>query len=377
MSVDFQLAWPCPHLTLEEVVELDSDRRTLETRQPIASSGQVRVLINDNLFVPRGGLGTPALLYASSSAPYDMMVGEDVLTVETSSGSGTLSFGVSSNSRLTLDQVLKSIQSEGWDHVEVTSENGYLVFADTSRVGSYSFVKVSGSASVSLGFGRSCGPGVTRTSDAQRAAWGKDLYPGWSLYQKPDTVTNRFIRFNAPLKGNPVIKVNYAVPVQRCLRCRATFVENDIRFDASGDVIVLQNEDLLYQSALKMLLTDRGSNPYFPWYGTTIRERIGSKAVAGVASVLSEEVRRTLSKMQSLQSEQSKYQQVSFKEKLYSVLSVNVKRHQQDLSTFLIEVAVQNASGQPVELNVVFTVPEVVALMGRNGLMLGTEPAGV
>jgi hypothetical protein len=43
----------------------------------------------------------------------------------------------------------------------------------------------------------------------------------------------------------------------------------------------------------------------------------------------------------------------------------------------MIDVTVQNASAEPIELTIVFTVPSVVALMGSNGLTLGTEKAGI
>jgi hypothetical protein len=381
MSIEFQLAWPCPHLTVEEVVPLGVDRVSLDPRQPIAAAGQVRILVNDDFFIPRGGLYSAAMLYSSVSGPYDLQVGVDSFTVETSEGTATLSFGVTSSVpliRLTTDQVIQRIQRASWTHVEARNENGYLVLVDPSQVGPAAYVKVSGSAAASLGFGQPCLPGQPGSSNGrQRAAFGREVYPGWDLYLRPDTITNRAIQFRAKLKTNPMLKVTYSVPVQRCLRCQSTFAENDYRFDASGNMIIIQNEDLLYQAALKILMTDRGSNSFFPWYGTTLRERIGSKALSGVASVLNEDVRKSLSRMQALQTEQAKYQQMSFKERIYAVLSVDVKRHVQDPTTFMIRVVVQNASGQPIDLKIVFTVPEVVALMGSNGLMLGTEAAGL
>jgi len=371
MSLDAQLAWPCPHLTVEEVVPLGDDRRSLDTRQPVAAAGQVRILANDDFFIPRGGLLSAAVLSSSVSGPYDIIENEDTLTVEASGDTATLSFGAVGTIRLTTDQVVRRTQVADWQHVEVRNDNGCLVFVDTEKVGPSAFVKVTGTAASALGFGQ---PG---SSARQRSAFGREVYPGWDLYLREDSITNRFPRFRRPLRKNPMLKVTYAVPVQRCLRCRASFIENDLRFDASGNMLLIANEDLLYQAALKMLLTDKGSNPFFPWYGTSIRDRIGSKALSGVASVLSEDVRKALSRMQALQTEQAKYQQVTFKERLYAVLAVNVKRHAQDVSTYLIEVTVQNASGQPISLNIVFTVPEVVALMGSNGLMLGTKAAGL
>jgi len=378
MSIEFQLAWPCPHLAVEEVVPLAEDHRTLDTRQPIAAMGQVRILVNDEFFIPRQGVLSAAILSGSVSGPFDILPGTDTFTVETSAGTETLTFGVKRITRYTTDQVVQKMKAAGWEHVTATNERGYLVLVDPNQVGPAAFVKVSGSATAALGFGQPCQPGQPgQQSGRQRAAYGRVVYPGWDLYLREDTITNRAIQFRSRIKTNPVFKVTYSMPVQRCLRCQATFVENDFRFDATGSMIVIQNEDLLYQAALKILLTDRGSNTFFPWYGTTIRERIGSKALSGVASVLSEDVRKALSRMQALQTEQAKYQRVSFKERLHAVLAVNVKRHQQDPTTFLIEVRVQNASGQPIELNIVYTVPEVVALMGTNGLMLGTKAAGL
>lgn len=373
MSLEFQLAWPCPHLTVEEVVPLESDRRSLRVRQPIATSGNVLVMLNDNtdLFIPRSGLNTAAVLSSAVSGPYDIRQNEDTLVVETSGGSGSITFGAKNILRRSADQVVKAILNKNWDHVSVSNEKGYLVFVDTNTVGPAAFVKVRGTAASALGFGQ------PEVSGRQWAAYGRELYPGWDLYMRPDEITNRYIRFRRPLQTNPMIKVTYSAPVQRCLRCQATFIENDFRFDQSGSSILIQNEDLLYQAALKILLTDRGSNPFHPWYGTSIRERIGTKALMGVSSVLSEDVRQALSRMQALQTEQAKYQRVTFKERLYGILGVNVKRHQQDPSTFLIEVTVQNASATPISLSIVYTVPEVVALMGTNGLMLGTKAAGL
>jgi len=179
------------------------------------------------------------------------------------------------------------------------------------------------------------------------------------------------------VRTNPMLKATYVVPARRCLRCSGTYIENDYRFDETGQGLLIQDENLLYQAALKILLTDRGSNPYHDWYGSTIRSRIGAKAIGGVASAISEDVRRTLVRMQTVQNEQAQYQQVTAKERLYSILQVQTLPHQQDPTTFLVDVTVQNASSEPISLSVVFSVPEVVALMGSNGLFLGTEAVGL
>lgn len=374
MSLDAQLAWPCPHLTVEEVVPLGSDRMSLDTRQPVAASGLVRILVNDEVFVPQGGFFSAAQISGVTSGPFDILANENVLTIESSGGTESVTFPVTGSVvRMTTDQVVKRCAAAGLQSVLVENVGGFLTLTDRQKVGPGSYLRVRGTAATALGFGA---PG-TQWAGRPWGVQGRQVYPGWNLYLRPDEITNRFPKFTSPVRGNPVFKVTYAVPVTRCLRCRATYVENDFRFNPAGEIILVQNEDLLYQAALKILLTDLGSNPFHSWYGTTIRSRIGTKALSGTSAVLSEDVRRALTRMQTLQAQQAKYQQVTFKERLYTILGVDVQRHRQDPTTFLIDVTVQNASGEPVLLNIVFTVPEVVALMGSNGLMLGTEAAGL
>ena len=368
------MGWPCDHRTIEEGVLLGEDRRSLLTRQPIAGSGTVRVLVNDELFIPYGGLFSAAQLYSSISGPFDLTEGEDILTVETPAGSSTVSFGVTGITRLTTVQVIKELQKKNFTSAVVENINGHLLFSDSSTVGPDSYVKVSGKAASYLGFGSSeCTQGATR----QRGARGAQLYPSWSLDRRQDDLVNRFPVFDYPVKGNPLFKVSYTVLPQRCLRCGGTWVENDYRYGLDGKSILIENENLLYQSCLKILLTNMGSNPYHTWYGSRIMSRIGTKAVSGVSMMISEDVRNALSRMQSLQVEQGKYQKIPLKEQLYAILNVQVSPHQQDPTTFLIDVVVQNASGEPVTLSIVFTVPSAVALMGSNGLMLGTAAVGL
>ena len=377
MSQEFSLAWPCPHLTVEERVSLAPDRMSLQTRQPVGGAGTVRILINDEFYIPQMGLSTPAQLKGSASGPFDILPGEDTLVLTCPTGSQTVTLGIKAITRYTAAQVVKEFKRLGLTNVLVGAENDHLLFADFSTVGPGSFVRVSGSAATAFGFGAPKGVGNCGGVNYQWRASGRLLYPGWSLFTRPDEITNRFPKFNEPLVGNPVIKVTYTVPPQRCLRCGGTYIENDYRFDSEGKAVLITNENLLYQAALKILLTDRGSNVYHPWYGTYLRSRVGSKALAGVASLINEDVRRALRKLQNVQEQKAKYQAVSFKERLYDILSVDVYPHAQDPTTYMIEVVVQNASAEPINLSIVFTVPEVVALMGSNGLALGNEIAGL
>lgn len=372
MSKDFDLAWQCPHLTVEERVYLGSDRTSLQTTQPVGNAATVRVLVNDDTFIPQAGLYAAAQLHSTVAGPFDLVEDEDVFVVETPRGTDTIDFNVTRTQRFTADQVIQRLQLVGFTVALVENVNGHLVFTDTSTVGPDSFVRVRGTASVALGFGDESG-----SNNRQRGARGRQLYPGWVLAKRADDSTSRYPRFVAPIKNDPIFKVTYSVPPRRCKRCRGTFVENDVRFDSTGQGIFIRNEDLLVQASLKIILTVLGSNPYHAWYGTTLKSRIGTKVIGNVAAVLSEDIRRALVKLQTIQREQAEYQQVTAKERLYAILDVRVSPHAQDPTTFLVDVTVQNASGEPVSLSRVFTVPEVVALLGSNGLYLGTDAVGL
>lgn len=371
MSRDFQLARPCPHLTMEEVVSLGDDRRSLPCRQPVAGSGTVRILVNDEFFVPQSGLYTAANLYATQSGPYDLVEGEDTLTVSSPSGVQTFAFGVIGTSRWTAEDVVNFLAKKRLTVATAAATNGHLLFVDTERVGPDSWVKVSGTAATALGYGS---PGV---SHRQWMSRGIKLFPSWRLHTRTDQITNRFPKFDEPVRSNPIFKVTYTAVSNRCLRCGAALIENDFMFDQAGQVVTIDNENLLYQAALKILLTDKGSNPYYPYYGTDLRARIGTKALSGVAALINEDVRRALLNLQSLQGEQSKYQRVSFQERLYQILGVQVRPHAQDPTTYLINVSVQNAAAEPINLSVVFATSNVVSILGSNGLVLGNEVAGL
>jgi hypothetical protein len=375
MSKEFQLAWPCPHLTTEEHVPLSSDRRTLSTRQPLAGAGTVRILVNNDFLIPQGGLYSSAQLSSSLSGPFFMTSLTDTLVLDSPEGAQTFRFGGSvSGLRFSTDQLVNILLKQGIQGVSVENNNGHLTFTELLTVGIDSYLSISGTAANALGFGS---VGCEANANNQRRASGRQLYPSWNFELRPDDITNRYPRFDSALRNNPVFKVTYTVPPERCLRCGGTRVENDYRYDEYGQYLMIENENLLYQAALKMLLTDKGSNPFHSWYGTTIKSRIGAKAVSGVASLISEDVRKALQSFKAMQDQQAAYQKVSPKERMFSVTAIDVRPHVQDQTTFLIYVSVRNASNQPVNIEIVYTVPSVVSFMGSNGLMLGGQVAGL
>jgi len=375
---------------VEERVFLEPDRRTLKGQQAVASGNTCRIMVNNELYIPQGGLSTVAQLFSTASGPYDLTPDTDGLTIETSTEIINVSFGVTSPTRFRTDEVVSIIRRLGATSLHVENANGHLVLTETANVADKSFLKVSGTSVLALGYGD-----PTRLSNRQYAARGKRLYPSWQLkYADEDLqsiavlsrtqeglledVFGRVPVFDAPIRGNPVFKLTYGAPPDRCLRCRRMGAENDIRYDLGGEAILLENEDLLQQGALKILLTRRGSNPYHPFYGTRIQDRIGLKALSGITSIIGEDVRRGLANFQNMQRQQGQYQRVTARERLYRVLSVRSSDVDGDPTMVVVEVTVQNGSSEPVSLSSLFTTPDVIAfLRASNGTLSSPNAAQV
>ena len=383
MSQEFQLAHRCPHLTVEESVRLGSDRRALATRQPLGNTGSLFIqVVSDSsvqpsrtgtdiesFYIPPGGLFSTAQITGSKSGPFQIENWNPAPTLSLSSSSESVTLSLPVGERVTTNRLVEFISARVMD-ILVENVNGHLVFTDVAKLGPESRIRVSGDAAETLGF------------DTQYGSNGRVVFPGWRLEKRSDIrtdlgIANRYPRFVSPVQQEANFRLTYSVPAERCLRCRATFVENDYRFDVQGEPLIIENEDLLYQAALKILLTGIRTNPFHTFYGSRVRSRIGTKAIGAVSTLLSEDVRTALSNMQVLQKAQAQVQRVTSRERLYSVLSVEVFPHESDPTAFLIDVVVANASGQRVSLSVVFTVPGAFALQGSNGLSLGLDVTGL
>ncbi|NDJ13958.1 MAG: hypothetical protein EBY17_22635 [Acidobacteriia bacterium] len=345
-------------------------------KAPIASTDSVLILVNDQDYVPSSGLYSAAILSAGRRGPYRIqrcvpLIGADGNLLIITTSNGTASVRIPEGDQVPISQVARAIRL-ATDIVTVEDRDGVLSLIDNDTPGLGSFIRLSGGVCTALGF-------------TQIGARGKEIYPPWQLVTYYDTlptelpagvfpVPSRRPKFIRPLAGNPTIKITYAAMSDRCPRCGGTYVENDYRFDIQGDMALIQDEDLLYQACLKAILTVLGSNPYHPAYGSAVTTRIGAKAIAATQSLIRSDIQTALERVKSLQAAQGKYQAVSAEERLYAINNVQVDTDPNDPTTFQAQVTVKNASNRTVLLNIVFTVPGVVALKGTNGLSLGIQP---
>ena len=379
MTLDVQIAFPCPHLTLEERVQLGSDRRSLELRQPLNSGDFIQIMANNDLdlVVPSDGLFSAARLEGSVSGPFNIKKNFNQLLVRNGEKEvlATLTVGTRVPTISVVQQLQTAFQNAGLQ-VQPVSRNGYLSLFDLATLGPSSRLFVGGSAAPSLGFA------------TQTGSKGKLLFPGWSFAEKTDlyntvqinqfaTVSTRFIRFNQIVQSTPFFRVTYVTVQQRCRRCRSYAIENDYRFDSAGNVLLVGNENLLNQAMLKLLTTRKGSNPFHEYYGTTLLDRIGSKSVTGAVSSIKEDVLSAVDTFKKLQTLQGRLQELTARERLAVVQSVTVTPSPQDPTVVLVEVTGSNASGQPINITTVYAAPGTAALVGTNGLSLGLQGFGL
>ena len=365
MSRDVQLAFNCPHVIGEERVSLEPDRRTLYTSKPIAGASLVKVVANNEFIVsPFTGLVTKSSVMSYRREPYKITLANRTLIVQSQVGITSINFATG---YLSAAQVVAAITTVAGTLVTVTSPNGYVTITDKGNPGPSSLVQLSGSALEALGF------------DLQSGDRGKTVIPPWKLYSRrvvnpQDAVDSLgyYIGFDVPVKQGVYFTVTYPVFPYHCLRCLTTEVENDYRFDAQGAALMVQDDNLLYQSCLKIILTELKSNIYYPWSGSTLQTLVGSKVVGGTAAGIKQSVNNALTTLQNLQNTQAKYQRITAKERLFSVDNVSVTPAADNPTKFFIEVAVRNYASEPVNITIAYTAPGTFALPGTNQLSLGS-----
>jgi phage baseplate assembly protein W len=377
MTIDFQLAHGCPHLTIEEEVALGSDRRELRTRQPVASSSRIRITANDEVSIPREGLFTRAQVTGSGSGPFRILKNEETFTVANRTQT-VADIVLPIGSRITADRVVAlldaAIRNAG-ARILAENVNGFIRLTDYSEEGLTSQIRVSGSVATALGF------------VGQIRSRGRQVYPAWEYAERTVVntttsvavryVASRFPKFVQPVRGNPVFKVSYTTYQQHCRRCQGFGIENDYRVAASGEPMMVQNEDLLNQGVLKILSTIKGSNSFHPEYGTQLLTRIGNKALGAGATTINEDVVVALNIFQRYQTIAGRYQEITPRERLASLISVNTSPSDFDPTVFEVQIVAANAANVPVVITTVFAAPGTAALAGSNGLSLGLEGFGL
>lgn len=114
----------------------------------------------------------------------------------------------------------------------------------------------------------------------------------------------------------------------------------------NGDFETVTSSDKLLQDILKICLTQAGSNPIFPWYGSFINQTmIGSVLDKKITiDYAKNQLTNSLTTLKQLQEKQSQYQSVSPDELIYTISNVSIVQNQYEptLYSVLLKVVSKN-----------------------------------
>ena len=118
----------------------------------------------------------------------------------------------------------------------------------------------------------------------------------------------------------------------------------------NSDLKTVQDSEKLIQDILKICLTQTGSNPYHPWYGSLIsRSIIGSSLdTSMLINIAESQLNSALENLKNLQVTQLRsFQKVSADEQLSSI-RVNVERNSIDPRLFTVNIYAMTKGLKPI-----------------------------
>ena len=346
MSYDRQLEQVCTHLVVEEYNLMRGSRQIATPMRPISSINSVVVRVNGVSQVPSFGTDIPAQSSGSRNGPFTIKTGvNDTLRIRVNNGPY----------QTVVIPASKNIQAKNLALAITSSLTGVQFFSERNLIKFRS---------------NDLGPGATLyiSSDSTLAAAvgiqinrqfkGKNVFPGWSLVNNPNTLSDRptrMIVFDEPLRAYlNFLEINYTTIREECRRCGGLGVENDWRYSVSGEVVQARDEFLLIQELQKIIYTIRGTNSFNLWYGTTIIDQIGEKLVIGgvLQNRITSDIHTAFNRWQSIkkQQEENVGQLVTDEEYPYQLQSVTLEQSQDDPTVLFVNIIVANRSLKQIQL---------------------------
>jgi phage baseplate assembly protein W len=344
MSKDALLSHACPHHIRFERVEILGGREIIP-KSPISSSGLLEIRF-DGVVVDKEGLYYPSDVVFPFSAPYRFSNGNNTLIVQ--SDSTVQNIPLPENQILSQKEIIDILNE---NISELTVASSFHSSVKISNELKSNNLILSGTAMVKLGF-----------STNKIVVRNKKRYSDWVLVKQ---LRGGFkVMFREEVDFNGLVDISYLTTKEYCRRCNGTGVENDFRYTEQGDIKTIGDFDLLYQNVAKILLTEIGTNPYHVWYGSTAIRLVGKKVSASVVHSLRASVRDALSNFKNVQDQQAGIQEMSFKERLSRVKSIDVSTIGADETSYLVSVVIESMSAEAVSINIIFAVPGSIPLDG-------------
>jgi len=121
-------------------------------------------------------------------------------------------------------------------------------------------------------------------------------------------------------------ELSYITSVSDCPKCEGLSYYFDYAVDELGRLVIINNEEKLLQDVIKGTLTIRGTNTYYPWYGTLLDALIGGKItnINNLKLLMAQDVESFLQNLKDLQDQQASFQEVSDEERIEQLISIDV-----------------------------------------------------
>jgi len=135
-----------------------------------------------------------------------------------------------------------------------------------------------------------------------------------------------------------IITTEYQTGINTCPKCNAKGYVDDIEYDPSGDLIIVENEEKLIQDVAKIVSTIKGSNTEHAWYGTSLESLIGYSLLPSfVKSQISVEIQNAVRDLKDLQVKQTEYQDVTAREFINSIRNLAITQNTSDPSYWQVQ----------------------------------------
>jgi len=361
MSYDRKLEQVCPHRVVGEALYINSDRRTIRPQRPIASAASVTVRFNGEVDVPAFGYATPAVAKGSVPGPFNIAVGQNILVVSVNGGPD----------QTVIAPVGNQISAQALCLALTAAAQGRLAFKVTGRLQVSAFTSLRGPASrIEFKSGSTLAPTVGLV--VGRVHRGQEIYSPWSLVIDPNTLSDRpsrFIVFDRTIESTTdLVELGYTTIRQECRRCGGVGIENDWQYTSAGALVKVRNFDLLRQEVMKVTYTEKGSNPFHPWYGTLLLESIGKKLTdQGITqNLILSDLQEAFRRWQAVKKKQEEDvgQVVSDEEFPARLVVVNMKQDATNPTILYVDALVQSRSNNPIQISRGLALPEPADLFG-------------
>ncbi len=358
MSYDFALKNVCTHEVWFETATIDPFvKDTIRFQSPVSSSNLI-LYIND-VIVPRTGLNSNARLICKNAEPYSIKVGvNDLICLSVGLNTSKI-YQLNSGNSVSAKDIAENLQKQ-IPELKVSVKNNRVCFESwtSNQNDTFSFINPINTDRLSVL------PSTKRISNCfselgiepGRHVVPNAIFPSWSLITDPNSASGeKVIYFSQPIKNSsPVFQVTYITNKQNCRRCFGSEIEYDYSV-IDGSYETVSDSDLMLQEFDKFLFTKSGSHWKWPWLGSHLLDRIGSKYVSSDGSTnsfISLDVTQAFKIYQNVKSQQEalQFQQVSDKEFPNDLTNLSVTTDPRDPTIALVTGSIVSRSRDKVVL---------------------------